>query len=412
MNLEEIHSARKNNPQSALIRLKNQYEELKTKGQQICATTKIIDLEYSSELSPLSGSSFSVKDNIGVRGISTSWGITPPAKAAPDEDSEIVAKLRKLGSSLTAISNLDEFALGVAGKNRFFGDILNPFSPEYAIGGSSGGAAALVAANLCDFSVCSDIGGSARIPAAILKLFGMKFSSKDFSKKNSLLLDDPLDAFGLICRTHDDLKYLLLNLFQNTDAKIFSLVIPHVSQLAICSDDMQDAFQKLIAALKNSAIAEIFEYRLPFDQSNRIRKIITARAFANKIQSLKISWDLMSQEAKALLLLAKEISTEEFCWAQSERDRIRAKLNDILSDNVAILTPSLPFTGWDRRSLEDAGGQNINHFLTLANVGDLFALTFPVSAVNNSAFQLIGRPGSEIQIGKFAKIINELGLLN
>ncbi|HLQ35509.1 MAG TPA: amidase [Chloroflexota bacterium] len=122
---------------------------------------------------PLCGVPVSVKDTIEMAGQPTTYG----SLAFRDNrrpDSEIVRRLRQAGAIILGKTNTPEFALLGETRNRLGAPGANPWSPEHTCGGSSGGAAAAVAAGLGPLAVGTDSGGSIRLPAAYTGIFGLK----------------------------------------------------------------------------------------------------------------------------------------------------------------------------------------------------------------------------------------------
>jgi amidase len=117
---------------------------------------------------PLAGLTFMVKDLFAIKGRKVGNGnpnfyhhATPAPETAP-----IIARLLDSGASCTGITICDEFFYSVLGTNAHYGQPVNARAPGHATGGSSCGAAAAVAASLCDFALGSDTGGSIRVPAS------------------------------------------------------------------------------------------------------------------------------------------------------------------------------------------------------------------------------------------------------
>lgn len=124
---------------------------------------------------PLAGVPYGVKDLFDVAGLPTTAGSGLYADAAPAErDAEAIHRLRNAGAVLVATLNMDEFAYGFATINAVHGTTRNPHDLERLAGGSSGGSAAVVAANLLPFALGSDTNGSVRVPASLTGVYGIK----------------------------------------------------------------------------------------------------------------------------------------------------------------------------------------------------------------------------------------------
>jgi aspartyl-tRNA(Asn)/glutamyl-tRNA(Gln) amidotransferase subunit A len=131
-------------------------------------------LRAGRPLGPLDGVPVSVKDNLLVQGCPAAWGSSLYADYVPDHDEAPVARLRACGAVLMGKTNTPEFSLKTYTDNPVFGATRNPWNLALTPGGSSGGAAAAVAAGLCPLALGTDGGGSIRRPAAHTGLVGLK----------------------------------------------------------------------------------------------------------------------------------------------------------------------------------------------------------------------------------------------
>jgi allophanate hydrolase len=122
---------------------------------------------------PLFGLPFAVKDNIDVRGMTTTAGC-PDYAYAPSASAPVVERLQRAGALLIGKTNLDQFATGLVGTRSPYGVSRNPFDADFIPGGSSSGSAVAVAAGLVAFSLGTDTAGSGRVPAAFNNIVGLK----------------------------------------------------------------------------------------------------------------------------------------------------------------------------------------------------------------------------------------------
>ncbi len=127
-----------------------------------------------SDLGPLHGVPISIKDLELTKGVTTTMGSALFRDRVPDMDSIVVERVKASGAIILGKTNTPEFGLSGTTENKLGEPCRNPWNTERTPGGSSGGAAAALAAGLCTLSMGTDGGGSIRIPASFSGLFGIK----------------------------------------------------------------------------------------------------------------------------------------------------------------------------------------------------------------------------------------------
>ena len=123
---------------------------------------------------PLSGLPVTVKSSIAVKGFKCEIGSVLNRGFVPEEDAEVVARLRGAGATLLGTTNCPEFLMAYETDNLLYGRTANPWSLEHSAGGSSGGEAAAIAAGLSAAGIGSDSGGSVREPAHFCGICSLK----------------------------------------------------------------------------------------------------------------------------------------------------------------------------------------------------------------------------------------------
>ena len=166
----------------------------------------------------LTGVPLAHKDIFCTQGIKTTAGSKILDNFISPYDATVVAKAKAAGLVTLGKVNMDEFAMGSTSESSYFGATANPWALDHVPGGSSGGSAAAVAADLAPFATGTDTGGSIRQPASFCGLTGLKPTYGRVSRFGIIAYASSLDQAGPMARSAEDCAYLM-NAMAGHDAK-------------------------------------------------------------------------------------------------------------------------------------------------------------------------------------------------
>lgn len=178
-------------------------------------------------LGALHGVPMTLKDSIDTAGVISTAGTTGRAQFVPTKDATVAKRLKAEGAILLGKTNTPELTWAFETNNLVYGRTNNPYDVTRSPGGSSGGAAAIVAARGAPFDIGSDSGGSIRLPSHLCGLAGLKPTSGRVSRHGHIISPDGViqsfTQLGPIARSVDDL-WLLFGILAGPDRRDASLV--------------------------------------------------------------------------------------------------------------------------------------------------------------------------------------------
>jgi AtzE family amidohydrolase len=308
----------------------------------------------------LAGVPFAVKNLFDVKGTVTLAGSkinrdNPPAA----QDATAVAKLRQAGAILVGTLNMDEYAYGFVTENSHYGATHNPHDLQRVAGGSSGGAAAAVAAGLVPLTLGSDTNGSIRVPAAFCGVLGLKPTYGRLSRAGAYLLAASLDHIGPLARSVRDLA-LTFDLLQGEDLRdpICTPLPPEP-----CFPQVDQGIRGLRIAVAGGYFAEggepeVFEaveqvaqalgatQRVILPESDRARAaayVITASEGGNlHFEQLKTRPQDFDPATRDRFLAGTMIPNTWYIQSQRFRQWYRQRVRELFHEVDLILAPTTP----------------------------------------------------------------------
>ena len=363
----------------------------------VCKENALADAKKAQEVidsgnsGAFTGLPISVKDNICTLGVKTTCASHMLDDFIPPYNATVMEKLKKDNIVMLGKTNMDEFAMGGSSQTSYFGGVKNPYDLTRVTGGSSGGAAASVSADLCAAALGSDTGGSVRQPASFCGVTGLKPTYGTVSRWGLIAFASSLDQIGVIAKSAEDTGYMLEGIYgydendatssKKSEGNYNSLIRSDVSKLKIgvpkeffgdgLNDEVKTAVLNAVEYYKKLG-CEIVDVSLPSLEYavSAYYLISSAEAASNLSRFDGIKYGLRSglgedfndliknsrregfgQEVKRRIMLGNYALCSGYYDAYYKnatriRTQIRNEYADIFSKCDVMLTPTAPTTAY------------------------------------------------------------------
>lgn len=447
LTISQAHQGLKNKEFSCLELCRAHLDNIKEKNKEIFAflstnddfalqeAKKIDDLIASAEDFPaLAGIPLAVKDNILVEGMKCTAASKILENYTAPYDATVIKKLKKQGAIILGKTNLDEFAMGASTENSAFGPTRNPCDTSRVPGGSSGGSAAAVSADMAVYALGSDTGGSIRQPASFCGTVGLKPTYGAVSRFGLIAFASSLDQIGPIAKTAEDAKIVFEAIagkdpldstsaeseIGNSKSEIKNLKIGVPKEYFVKGID--PAVEKIVKeAVKKyeRAGAKIVEVSLPNTEYALPAYYIinSSEASANLARydgaRYGFSRENFGAEVRRRIMLGTYALSSGYYdayykKAQKVKTKIIEDFNNAFNKVDLIFTPTspvLPFKVGEK--IDDPLSMYLVDIYTVSiNLAGLPALSLPCGKADKLpvGLQIIGRPFAESQIFKAASL--------
>ena len=403
----------------------------------------------------LCGVPMTLKDNISTKGIRTTCASRMLHNYTPVYDATVWQILKDEGAVLLGKTNMDEFAMGSSCENSYFGATKNPLDTRFSAGGSSGGAAASVCADLSPYAIGSDTGGSVRQPASFSGVVGLKPTYSSVSRYGLIAYASSFDQIGPVTKNVEDAA-IIFDAIAKYDEKDSTSSAEAVKALPTLCDDIKgrkigvakeflsDADESVreafLCAVKKfeDLGAQIVDIDMPMIKYAVPAYYILACAEASsnlgrydgirygyKAEHYESVHDMVcktrsqafSDEVKRRILLGTFVLSSGYYdayykKAQNIRGAILGEFDKAFCDVDVILTPTAPVTAF---ALNESDKDRVKTYQTdictvPANIAGLPAVSFPCGEGVDGmpvGIQLIGRKFDEKTILNVANIFEK-----
>jgi aspartyl-tRNA(Asn)/glutamyl-tRNA(Gln) amidotransferase subunit A len=365
-------------------------------------------------LSPWDGLPIAIKDNVDVQGWPCSAGTQADRERRPHADALVVQHLRSLGLVVLGKLNMHEGALGATNANPTYGDCINPWRAGFTPGGSSGGSAAAVRAQLCAAAIGTDTMGSVRVPASYCGVTAFKPSAGRVSNQGVVPLCHMLDTVGWLTACVADAQALASSLWSHgpavplaheasssratATAAVRPLRVGRLVQADQVSLDpvVAQAYAQLCEQLTQAGVQWV-DVDVPLWQPTTLRQagLLLSERDGAAYWTDRLGADLpgLSEGFARMLRYPERAGAAKLAQAQALLDTVRADAARVFGAVDLLLMPTTPQTAFHHDAPVPV---NQADFTALANVWGAPALAFPLRTGDLPASaQLLAAPGQD-----------------
>jgi aspartyl-tRNA(Asn)/glutamyl-tRNA(Gln) amidotransferase subunit A len=311
---------------------------------------------------PLHGVPIALKDLFDTAGVRTTAASGVFKDRIPMVDAEVVRRLKAAGAVLLGKTNMQEFAFGGSSIVSYFGAVHNPWELSHIAGGSSGGSAAALAAELCYGALGSDTAGSVRLPAAHCGIAGLKPTYGLVSTRGVIPLSWSLDHVGPMARTAADTALLLQVIagYDPQDTTSEEMKVPDYAQalranvpsirigiareffFADLDPDIEAAMKDALSVLEKLT-AGIREVSLSANTMESLRDVVrAAEAYAYHREFVAKTPELYQPLTLKRIRAGADVTTPAYIQARRELAQVRRTAGKSIESVDALVTPTLP----------------------------------------------------------------------
>ncbi len=344
----------------------------------------------------LSGLTFAVKDLFDVAGAVTTYGNPDWARTHPPASATapVVLSLLQAGAQMVGKTKTVELAYGLTGENVWYGTPINPAAPDRFPGGSSCGSAAAVAAELVDFALGSDTGGSVRIPASYCGLFGIRPSAGAISLAGACPLAPSLDTPGWFTRSAALLAgigdVLLPANRQGADGPLLRVEEAWIAAQPEVADTLRPALEKL-EQLRGRAVGIRLVPEGLANLYQHFRVVQAEEAWAALGAWVETTGPAFGPGVAERFAAAKATDPSVAAAGRGFRRMLQARIRPILAGGAVLVYPTspcpAPLTTAGLQE-QDAVRQATMGITAIAGFCGLPEVTLPVATVNGAPIGL------------------------
>lgn len=384
---------------------------------------------------PLHGMPIALKDLLDTAGVRTTAASAVFKDRVPQQDAEVVRRLKDAGAVLLGKLNMHEFAYGGSSTFSHFGAVRNPWSLVHSPGGSSGGSAAAVAARLCYASIGSDTGGSIREPAAYCGIVGLKPTYGRVSTAGAIPLSWSLDHLGPMTRTVTDAALLMQAIAGYDPQDPGSTEQPPSDYAAIAGPtaalrigiprdyfyeslhpDIEAAMQEALGVLKKltRTLREVPPLATDASYASIMEPyvaVLTAEAYDYHKDYVARTPELYQAATLKRLRSGAEVSVSTYMHSRRRLDQIRNSAAHLFEGVDLLITPTTPVPPYTLTELGDPDTARPAELRMLHNTRPINMLGLPAISVPCGltaerlpiGLQITGRWGAEATVLRLAR---------